>query len=1095
MKGNVQLAVLATFITLVMGCGNTEDKPQHTAVQPKLFSLLTPDRSGINFSNAIYEKEGENYLLNIHMYLGAGVAIGDINNDGLQDLLFCGNQVGDKLYLNEGNLKFRDITLSAGIVDDGNWSCGATFADVNADGFLDLYLSKHFYKDPERRRNKLYVNNGNLTFDEKSAQLGLDDPGYSIQSNFFDMDQDGDLDVFVANQPPAWSALKNNKDNKGKPIYSNNLYENVDGKFHKVTAKSGVSSYIYSLSALTADFDGDLDVDLYVTADYDGTDAHYLNNGHGNFKNVINQSMRHIPMYSMGSDAADVNNDGLIDLFAADMVAEDNYRNKTNMGGMNPGKFWWMVAQGNHHQYMINTLQLNNGNGTFSEIGQLTGTSMTDWSWSPLFADLDNDGHKDLTVTNGLYRDMRNKDYMAERSKFVEHKDGSQRLSSDAKMMPLIEIAPSVRVPNYAYKNLGNLKFKNVANEWGLDFKGWTQGSAYADLDNDGDLDLVFNNMNDIAHVYENNSNKQDTANFLRLRIPDVQGRSSRNARVEIYYGQDGFQMAELSPVRGYMSHSEDIVHFGLGDFLMVDRVIITWPTGIQTKIHDVRANQTLVVEMQEGEKASPKKKSSPIFTQDRNALVPHKHVENAFDDYKNEVLLPHRMSHLGPHVSTADINRDGYDDFFVGGPVGSSGKLYLSSGNGYKEQSGPWTKYRHQEDLGSCFFDLDGDNDLDLYVTTGGNESPDGTDFHLDRLYVNDNGRYIEATLPEIRTSNGCVTANDFDGDGDLDLFVGGRQKPGKYPYPTSSYLLRNDGGELVNVTSELSPELINIGMVSDAIWSDYDKDGDDDLIIVGEWMPIRILKNTEGSFTDATESLGLSHTTGWWNTIEQADMDNDGDLDLIAGNLGLNIKYKASENEPFKVYSYDFDDNGTNDIVLSYYQNGKCFPVRGRQCSSEQMPFIKDKFPTYHAFASATVEQIYRENIDEALMLEAQMFSSVYLQNDGGRFNISALPVEAQFSTIQGIVTYDVNRDGNLDIVVAGNFYHREVETTRSDASIGYVLLGDGAGNYETLRPTEAGLKLYQDVRDLKFLNTPSGLKLIGAINGDVMQFYSLK
>lgn len=1092
-KTSVWLAVLVVT-TLMFSCGNSEvEKESHEKTGP-LFSLLTPEESGVSFRNLITEKEGENYLLNDNMYQGCGVAIGDINGDGLQDIFYCGNQVGDKLYLNQGNLKFKDITEASGIGNDGTWSMGATFADVNADGLMDIYVSKHYFQEPEKRANKLYINTGNATFEERAEEFGLADQGYSIQSNFFDMDDDGDLDVFVVNQPPTWRVLKGKKEFIGQVIYSDHIYENVNGTFVQRTSEAGVGSYMYSLNANTSDLDKDGDVDIYVPVDYEGGDALYRNNGKGTFTNTILSSMRHLSTYSMGSDVADVNNDGHLDLFTADMVAEDNYRNKTNMSGMNPEKFWRLAQNGQHHQYMFNAFQLNNGDGTFSEIGQITGTAMTDWSWSPLFADLDNDGLKDLTVTNGLFRDVRNKDYHAERNKFVEQKDGKNMLRSDAKMMPLIEMAPSIRIPNYAYKNLGNLKFEKVTDDWGLGYEGWSQGSAYADLDNDGDIDMVVNNMNDVSLVYRNNAREQSGNNYLRVLASDSKNQTARNARVEIFYENGGYQLGENSPVRGYMSQSEETIHFGLGSTQQVDSLKVTWPNETITVMTDVAANQVLVIELSTGEKARTAQSEKPIFVKENTPPFQHIHIENAYDDYEKEILLPHKMSYLGPHVNKADINEDGFDDLYIGGPVGSQGKLYLSNATGYSEKKGPWAKHAYQEELASCFFDLDNDGDLDLYVATGGNEGTTGQEFQQDHLYRNDDGSFSEVALPELRTSNGCVKACDFDNDGDQDLFVGGRQEPGKYPYPTSSHLLINDNGNLVNATADLAPEFINLGMVTDALWNDFDGDKDEDLILVGEWMRITIFTNTGGKLTKATQELGLGNTSGWWNTIELADIDGDGDQDLIAGNLGKNIKYQASTEEPFKVYSYDFDNNGSNDIVLSYYQQGKCFPVRGRQCSSQQMPFIKKKFPTYHAFASATVEQVYSENIDKALMLQANNFSSLYLENDGGKFKASPLPVEAQFSTVQGIVTHDVNGDGHLDVVVAGNFYQREVETTRSDASIGYVFLGDGEGNFQTLRATDAGLSLNQDVRDLELIKTPKGLKLLGLVNGGVSQFYSL-
>ena len=1086
---------LLTVSALLISCGEEKKQKPTLDVPKKLLTILSPAQSGINFSNPIIESEEANALLTGLIYQGGGIAVGDINNDGLLDLYFCGNQVRDRLYLNQGGLKFKDITLEAGIVDNNSWSMGVSMADVNEDGLLDIYVSKNFYQDPETRRNELYINQGDLTFKEDAKSRGLDDPGYSVQSNFFDKDGDGDLDVFVVNQPPAWVRLQRNEKNLNDPVLSCHMYENNDGIFKRVTLDAKVPTYHFALNVNTSDFDRDGDVDIYLPVDYDEADLFGDNDGNGHFTNIIQDAMRHISTFSMGSDAADINNDGYLDLCTADMVAEDNYRSKANMSGMNPEKFHRLASEGEHYQYMFNSLQVNNGNGLFSEIGQLAGLSKTDWSWSPLIVDIDNDGLKDVTITNGMYRDIRNNDYVAKRDKHIDNMRMQDKAPSEVGILSLSETAPSVRIANYAYKNIDGYKFKKMSSEWGFDFKGWTQGSAYGDLDNDGDIDFVVNNLNDIAQVYENNGGEANNSNFLRVSLVDGENRTSRNSIVEIFYGNKGYQLIEKAPTRGYCSHSEETLHFGMGSVSNVDSIVISWPNKTQTRLLNVKTNQTITAKMDEGEKSKTNSKTKPLFALDSRPLINHTHTENEYDDFKTEILLPHKMSYLGPHLSIADVNNDGNDDVFIGGPNGSPGKLFLSSGVGFREKLGPWSKHKSQEDLGSCFFDVDGDNDLDLYVATGGNEKPSGSEYYQDRLYINNNGNFTESQLPEIRTSNGCVKASDFDDDGDLDLFVGGRQMPGKYPHSISSYILRNDDGTLVDVSAEVAPGLTNIGMVTDALWTDFDKDGDNDLVIVGEWMPITVFLNSSGKFSNATSEVGLAGTSGWWNTIEQADIDADGDLDLIAGNLGLNIKYKATETEPFKVYSYDFDENGTNDIVLSYYQKGKCFPVRGRQCSSQQMPFIKNKFPNYHTFANATVEQVYSEHIDEALMLEAKNFASLYIENKEGTFATHELPVQAQLSAVQGIVTHDVNNDGHLDLIVAGNFYQREVETTRSDASIGYIMLGNGKGEFETVHPTQAGLRLYQDVRDLKLIKTSAGLKLLGAINGDKMEFYSLE
>ncbi len=1015
--------------------------------------------------------------------------------------------VNDQLYLNKGALKFENISNSAGILQNTEWSTGVYMVDINADGWLDIYVCKFLFDEWTLRKNKLYINNGDaqkdgkVTFTEQAEKYGIADAGYSISANFFDYDNDGDLDLYVANQPPNSTKGKKAMNGKKDIIYTDNLYRNNGNQtFAKVTKEAGLINYSYSLSATCGDLDNDGWLDIYVASDYSEPDFFYHNNGDGTFTNIANEALRHMSNFSMGADIADINNDGWLDLYTADMVAADNVRLKTNMSGMNPTQFWNLAKAGYHYQYMFNALQLNNGNGTFSEIAQLSGVSNTDWSWTSVFSDFDNDTKKDLFVTNGILRDMRNNDYNKKAREYVAAQ--KQQGRKDFRPEEILKMAPSVKLQNYLYKNNGDLTFKNMSTKWGLDQKTWSQGGAYADFDNDGDIDLIINNMNDKAGLYRNTASDNKIGNYLRV---DLNGQGSNlngfGTRLDLTVG-DETQILEISTSRGFMSCSENIAHFGLGDASIVDQLKITWPNGQQQILSNIKPNQVLQVDQKNatGEKTTIAS-SSLLIEKAKNSGINFSHQENEFDDFKKEILLPYKLSHLGPCLAKSDVNGDQLDDFYIGGAAGQSGQLYLQQAGGsfVIAPSQAWSIDQSSEDIGAAFFDANGDQLPDLYVLSGGNEFEVGAKQYQDRLYVNKgNGSFSKSknALPQMKVSTSKVAAGDLDADGDLDLFVGGRQVPGKYGSIPRSFILINEGGKFSDATENVAPALMNPGMVTDALCSDIDKDNDQDLIITGEWMPISFYKNENGKLKEVTKELGMEDSNGWWNCLETADFDGDGDLDLIAGNLGLNIKYKASSDEPFRAYTKDFDENGSNDVYLGYYdQDGVCYPVRGRECSSQQLPFIKSEFKTYNEFANASIEQILGSRLEGSIEHEAKMFESVYLENNGGNYIIKPLPNIAQSAPIFGTATYDWNQDGHLDLLIAGNYYEREVETTRSDAGIGQLLIGDGKGNFKAMHPLESGLKAYKDVRDVCLLfDDKKQPMVIIANNNDAIELYKL-
>ena len=1103
--------LLATIFILA-ACSPEKNKIPATTSSDKaqVFKLLSPEYTGVTFNNAIEENIYHNHLMTDVVYNGGGVGVIDVNNDGLMDLFFAGNQQSDRLYLNKGDLKFEDITESAGLINN-TWSTSVSVADVNNDGWMDLYIGKYMDPNPENRRNVLYINNGDNTFTEKANAYGLDHPGYTTTANFFDYDKDGWLDLYLGIQPFVTNPDKmyGLEQVIDKSEFTDRLYHNNgDGTFTDVSFQSGIANYSYTLSATVSDLNNDGWLDIYVGNDYDEPDYFFRNNKNGTFTDIARTALRHISNFSMGADLADFNNDGWTDICILDMVAPDNYRLKANMGGMNPDKFWALSNAGYHQQYMFNMLQLNNGTGTYSEIAHMAGISNTDWSWGPLWSDFDNDGDKDLLIANGLVKDIKNKDYKSELNYLLDSlvKTGTRK-SNEALALEAIQLSrlnPSFKLPNYIFTNLGDLNFKNNSQTWGMAQASWSNGAAYADLDNDGDIDVAINNIHDPAFIYENQSRQLNLGNYLQLELKGDRGNNhqSYGAKAWVYTGEK-MQIQEVTPTRGYFSSSTPVLHFGLGNTDKVDKLIVKWPDGRTIEMQNVDANRRLSLAQADGKPGTLTISASeePLLEYVvQNAGINHIFRENAFDDYAREVLLPHRMSTLGPCTASADVNGDGIEDFFMGGSAGNAAVLYLQTP--YSTfVLGPadlWNAEKDYEDLHAHFFDADGDQDMDLYVVSGGNEFPVGAPQYQDRLYLNDGkGQFSKApgALPNMRHSGGVAKSGDLDGDGDLDLFVGGRQVPGKYGYPARSFILQNDQGRFSDITQQAGSELAQIGMVTDAQWLDWDKDSDLDLIVVGEWMPLSFFENEDGKLRDVTSEKGMEQTAGWWNRLEKADMDGDGDLDLVAGNLGLNIKYRASEEKPFRLYVKDFDDNGTNDVYLGYYDtDGICYPVRGRSCSSEQMPYVKKKYKNYDAFAQAPIEEVLGERKEGAIERACQLFETVYLENTGkGNFTIHKLPRAAQIAPTFGIACHDWNKDGHMDIALTGNYYHREVETVRSDAGSGCLLLGDGKGGFEALPPFRSGLLAVGDARssEIVFDGNKQPMLLV-ANNGSFVQVF---
>ncbi|MEO8171513.1 MAG: CRTAC1 family protein [Sediminibacterium sp.] len=1104
------LGFVFCVISIGIGCKSNGEKDQEK-IDP-VFEKVASSSSGIAFSNRVDENYQKNYFDSFaYVYNGAGVATGDFNNDGLIDIYFTGNEVSNKLYVNQGGMKFKDMTETAGVGGSKGWKNGVTLVDINNDGLLDMYVCRGGYRDKDDdRKNLLYINQGNLTFKEEAKQYGIDDDGYTMHAAFFDMDNDNDLDLYLTSRPDSFylglSKMVSGKRNPPEKC-RNKLYRNDNGKFIEIGKQAGIGhSFGYALSVVTADLNNDGYQDIFVANDYADNDYIFINQKNGTFKDEVKSMTNHVSLFSMGSDIADINNDGFEDILVMEMLPENYKRSKVSMPRMDVQGFWAIVDSGFQRQYMHNVLHLNNGNGFFSDVSQMAGIQKTEWSWSTLASDFDNDGNKDIFVANGYRRDLFDGDITQKQEMYV--KANMHRYSSSAEMFDkgfkeYMDIYDPIKVRNYLFKNKGGLQFENVSEAWGFKDSTFSNGAAVADFDNDGKLDLVVNNLDGEADLYRNVSNTKN--NYLRFKLEGPQKNPEGiGTKISLYYDGKMQQFFQQKTVRGYLSCNEPTVHFGVGKKDKIDSAVIVWPDGRSSTLQNVTANQVVKVNYQQsisGIDHTPH--YNPLFAESSDQLlsIPFIHKENKYNEYADQVLIPHEFSRDGPFIATGDVNGDGTEDFYVGGAKDQPGSLYLQQGGKFIKKNIPvFEADKKYEDMGATLFDADGDGDLDLYVVSGGSEFEEGSAMYQDRLYSNDGkGNFSKSTLPATVSSGSCVTMFDFDGDGDLDIFRGGEVVAHKYPQSPISYLFINDHGKFVDKTKEIAPDLVRAGMIKSAVWADLDGDKKAELIIAGEWMPVKVFAYQNGKMNDVSAGYNLQNTEGWWDKLIAEDIDGDGDIDLIAGNLGENYKFQASIQKPLEVFAKDFDGNGTNDIFLARHLKDKdiMVPIRGRECTSQQCPMIAQKFPTYLSFAESDLSGILgEEQLKSALHYQAHVFSTVIFVNDKGKFTARKLPMEAQLSTVNGIIVKDFDGDGKKDILIAGNKFDVEVETTPADASPGVFLKNMGNLNFKSCKPLESGFFVPYNVKDIKAVKLADKWAILVSSNNDKFRvFKSLK
>ncbi len=1064
------------------------------------FRLLNSSKTGIDFNNTIKENDSINVFEYMNIYTGAGVALGDINNDGLVDIYFSGNMVSGRLYLNKGGLEFEDISDKAGVLNN-RWGTGAAMVDINQDGLLDIYVCVSGSAEIAERANMLYVNNGDMTFSEKAKEYGLADTRQSMQAAFFDFDKDQDLDLYLLVNTAAYEQKVNNilpRQLDGQSVNNDRLYRNEgNGKFVDVTEEAGILVEGYGLGVGISDINNDSWPDVYISNDFIGNDILYINQHDGTFKDQLGTHIKHTSYAGMGNDIADIDNNGKPDIFVLDMRPADNERQKLIISSTGYDRFQMMLQAGFEPQYSRNTLQLNQGEGKFSEIGFLAGVSSTDWSWSALLADYDNDGSKDLYVTNGFLRDLGNLDYIHYQN-IYDTPLGDPETKIKNKLQS-IEQLPEAKLVNYVFQNQGDMTFKNVSAAWGIEEASCSNGAAYADLDNDGDLDLLVNNVNQPAFVYENLSEKRQSNNHLRIKLKGKTGNlSGIGATIKITTGSTT-QYYEHFLSRGYESSVDPTIHFGLGEHQIVDSIEVCWPDNTHQILQQTVANQLVLIDQSSATtKSFPKNRDTEKkwFNEVTDSLgVTFKHQEDLMVDFKLQPILPHMHSRSGPGVAVADVNMDGLEDFFVGGAAGQFGVLSLQKKNG-TFVSLDWSKDGIYEDMGVLFFDANMDGYPDLYIVSGGVVASSDNKAYQDRLYLNDGqGNFkISQALPPITSSGSVVTATDFDQDGDLDLFVGGRVVPGQYPMPTRSYLLENllnedpDQIRFRDISTTVN-EWEKLTMVTSAIWSDYDNDGWMDLIVCGEFMPITFFHNENGQLVYANEHTELVNTEGWWNSIAGGDFDQDGDTDYLVGNLGLNTKYKASLEEPLCIYAKDYDKDGRIDPVMCYYVDGENHLTHSRDEIIGQINAMRARFKTYKSYAETTFEKSFLpEELEDAYIVKSYTFSSAYIENKGdGTFTLNSLPLHSQMGPLEGIIVEDIDQDGHQDVILTGNSYATEAATGRYDANMGSLLLGNGDGSFNPVPLSKSGFVNDLDGSGLSIMRNAQGKSYVLVANND--------
>ncbi|WP_183574409.1 VCBS repeat-containing protein [Mucilaginibacter sp. X5P1] len=1100
--------VILGLISGVCSCKSTPSGSNSEAPKNTLFKLLPSEQTHVDFSNTLTEGLNTNVLMYEYFYNGGGVAVGDLNGDGLQDIYFTGNMTDNKLYLNKGHMQFTDVTAASGVAGrPGPWKTGVTLVDINGDGKLDIYVCYSGKISPEKRVNQLFINQGNDAngvpqFKEMAAEYGLDFPSSSTQAYFFDYDRDGDLDLLLVNHNPK---RINTLDNTSvKELMSKTdteagirLFRNDNGHFTEVTKQAGIinTTLSYGLAAGIADINGDGWPDIYISNDYSVPDRLYINNGNGTFTDQLQQQVGHTSLYSMGNDIADINNDLTPDIYTLDMLPEDNRRQKLLYGGDNYEAFNLNLRSGFYYQYMRNMLQVNNGNNTFSEIGQVAGISNTDWSWAPLFADYDNDGWKDLFVSNGYTRDYTNMDFL----KFMgDNLQNRQVMRQD--LLNLVSQMPSSDVESYFFKNNGNLTFTNTSADWGINQPSNSNGAAYADLDNDGNLDLVVNNINKPAFIYQNQATTQNGNHYLSINLKGADKNTQGIGAKVIIYSGNKHQYLEQMPTRGYESSVSPVLHFGLGKDKQVDSLRIIWQRGKTQLLQNVKGDQQITLNEKDASNNYSKPPAvKPLFTEVKSPVNYHETI-NTTNDFKRQPLLVNPLSFSGPCVVKGDVNGDGLEDVYVGGTNGKAGSLYIQQKNGsfiLKPQPA-FEADKKSTDAAAIFFDANGDGKPDLYVCSGGygDYMPDDP-LLQDRLYINDGkGNFTKSNnaLPKMLSSKGCVKAADINGDGKIDLFVGGRVVPGRYPETPESYILINDGkGHFIDQTNTYNPALKHIGMVTDAAWVDMNGDNKPDLVLAGEWMPVTVFENTNGKLINATVKYFDKKYTGWWNCLQVSDINHDGHPDLLVGNLGLNSQCKASDTEPAEMYYKDFDDNGSVDPILCFYIQHKSYPCVTRDELLDQISMMRGRFPDYKSYADATINQVFTpEEMKGAKYLSANTLSTMlFISNAKGKLHAIALPLQAQYSPVFTISTLDYDHDGKDDLLLCGNMNQARIHFGNYDANYGVLLKGDGKGNFTYIPQQQSGFKLKGDVRSVIDINNT----LLFGINGNGVLAYKEK